>query len=82
MSKTRQHLITHYELASLIEDKKPKNDAMRKRLREQILDEICNISDSERANVLTLHLWHIQQNEQQSINLGNAIRRMAQRYGR
>jgi hypothetical protein len=78
----RTKLITHYELASLIESKKPKNDAIRKRLRDRILSEMHDITDIERANVLTCNLWQINVKELQSINLGNAIRRLASNYGK
>ena len=76
-------LLTHYQLASICENRlknRTISPIVRKRLACRILDEIHNITDSERANVLTCNLWQKNMKELQNLNLGNAIRRMAQKY--
>jgi hypothetical protein len=70
---TRQKLITHYQLASLVENKKPKNDIMRKRLASQVLAEFEELTDLQKASVLTCHELNL-------VNYGNAIRRASHRY--
>jgi hypothetical protein len=75
----REKLITHYQLASLVESKNPKKDSIRKMLAKRILANVHNVTDTERANVLTSHSLHFRHIER--IAQGNAIRREAKNNG-
>jgi hypothetical protein len=73
----RARLITHYELAKMVESKNPKSSIMRKRIAAKTIQNIQELSDKEyaeqNASVLTNHEITILQN-------ANRVRRLSLKY--
>jgi hypothetical protein len=76
-NKMRSKLLTHYQLAKIVENRKPVSDIMRKRIAAKILSDINLLSDKEyaeqNASVLTNHEITILQN-------ANRVRRLSLKY--
>jgi hypothetical protein len=78
----RTRLLSHYEIAQLVERRNPKTSISRQKMAahiaDAILDEAQSMTNQEKANVLTCHELGL--SELLNINHANALRRQAHRY--